>query len=141
MISRHGQGSGVSALALVVVAMCVVLSVSVSMTTTVSASKSKTTLKTMSKILNINQVPQSTGNGPQHVEGHGQAHVTGGQNGAPTWVLPLAPAGYGGQGVINPYSNVNPLNPMASEMQNQASGASSTQTPQSMMGPAAGNTG
>lgn len=36
---------------------------------------------------------------------------------APSWILPLAPAGYGGPGVINPYSNVNPLNPMAAQMQ------------------------
>lgn len=39
---------------------------------------------------------------------------------APDWVLPLAPAGYGGPGVINPYSNVDPLNPMAAELEGKA---------------------
>ena len=38
----------------------------------------------------------------------------------PSWILPLAPAGYGGPGVISPYSNVNPLNPMAAQMQEKA---------------------
>ena len=44
----------------------------------------------------------------------------GDDSASPSWILPLAPAGYGGPGVINPYSNVNPLNPMAAEMQAQA---------------------
>jgi hypothetical protein len=36
---------------------------------------------------------------------------------APQWALPLAPAGYGGQGVIHPYSNVDPMNPMATQFE------------------------
>jgi len=40
----------------------------------------------------------------------------------PSWILPQAPPGYGGPGTINPYSNVNPLNPMAAEMQARAAG-------------------
>ncbi len=41
----------------------------------------------------------------------------------PSWILPEAPAGYGGPGVIHPYSNLNPMNPMASEMQARAEGS------------------
>lgn len=54
----------------------------------------------------------------------------------PSWILPLAPAGYGGPGVINPYSNVNPLNPMAAEMQARAAHQPHTQSPQQELGPA-----
>jgi len=41
---------------------------------------------------------------------------------SPTWLLPEAPAGYGGPGFIRPDSNVNPLNPMAAELQSGFSG-------------------
>lgn len=47
----------------------------------------------------------------------------------PSWVEPVAPAGYAGPGVINPYSNVNPLNPMAAEMQSRAAGQARSAPP------------
>lgn len=55
---------------------------------------------------------------------------------APSWILPLAPAGYGGPGVINPYSNVNPYNPMAAQMEAGAAGKKEATSPQSQMGAA-----
>lgn len=47
----------------------------------------------------------------------------------PSWIEPTAPAGYGGPGVINPYSNVNPLNPMAAEMQARTAGQARASAP------------
>jgi hypothetical protein len=43
------------------------------------------------------------------------AKETDATSGYSSWILPLAPVGYGGSGVINPYSNVNPLNLMSGD--------------------------